>query len=349
MITHSKLVLEEESLARAMDVLRSGQVAQEGIVKSFEEDAAAFVGVSYGVAVSSGTAALHLSLLSLGVGEGSEVILPSYVCTALLNAVQYVRATPMLADIDPATYNITVEHVRNAITDRTKALIVPHMFGLPADIDAIVSLGIPVIEDCAHSVGARVKGKCTGSFGRLSIVSFYATKMLGAGEGGMVFTDDCGLAETVSDLRAYDEKETYVVRYNYKMTDLQAAVLGVQLKNLPRFIERRREIAAIYHRRLEGLGVSAPAAPEERGHIYYRYIVGVQDPGEFISHMRERGIECKRPVFKPLHRYLDLPGYPCSEEAWKRTVSIPIYPSLRSEEIDHIQYGLDRYFRVRNV
>ncbi len=153
MIPHSKVALEEEDLAGVIGVLRSGQLAQGRVVSSLEEKSASLIGVNHAVAVSSGSAALHLSLLSLGVGEGSEVILPSYVCTALLNAIHYVRATPVLADIDPNTYNITSENIKKVITYKTKAVIVPHMFGLPAHIDAILSLGIPVIEDCAHSIG----------------------------------------------------------------------------------------------------------------------------------------------------------------------------------------------------
>jgi perosamine synthetase len=184
MIPHSKVFFDEADLAVVAKVLRSGHLAQGRHVLSLEQKAASFIEVRHAVAVSSGTAALHLSLRALGVDEGSEVILPSYVCTAPLNAVKYVRATPVLVDIDPATYNITAETIIKARSNRTRAIIVPHMFGLPADIDPIISLGIPVIEDCAHSIGARYRGRLTGSIGLLSVFSFYATKMLGAGEGG---------------------------------------------------------------------------------------------------------------------------------------------------------------------
>jgi len=335
-ITHSRVALEEEDLAGVIKVLRSGQLAQGRVVSSLEEKSASLVGVNHAVAVSSGSAALHLSLLSLGVGGGSEVILPSYVCTALLNAVHYVGAIPVLADIDPNTCNITSGNIEKVITDRTKAIIVPHMFGLPADIDAIVSLGIPVIEDCAHSVGATVNGRKAGSFGLVSIFSFYATKMLGAGEGGMVLSNDRELIETIRDLRAYDEKETYTVRYNYKLTDIQAALIASQLNKLSTFIEKRKEIATIYNHGLKRAGVRLPVVPEEREHIYYRYVILLENSPEFIKEMRKRGIECRRPVFKPLHRYLSLPGYPITDEVWEKAVSIPIYPSLTVEETHRI-------------
>ncbi len=333
MIPHSKVALEEDDLAEVEQVLRSGQLSQGKIVSALEEDIASFLGMDHTAAVSSGTAALHLSLLSLGIGEGSEVIIPSYVCTALLNTIHYVRATPVLVDIDRDTYNIDVECIKKATTHRTRAIIVPHMFGLPADIDPIISLGIPVIEDCAQSIGARYKGGCTGSFGVVSVFSFYATKMLGAGEGGTVASSDPRLIDTIRDLRDYDERETYAVRYNYKMTDILAALCESRLKKLPSFIDRRREIAKIYEKGLSDLEIGIPVVPERRDHIYYRYIIEVEDPIRFMDEMRKRGILCGRPVFKPLHRYLQLPGFPHTNEAWEKAVSIPIYPALEQEEV----------------
>lgn len=336
MITHSKVALEEDDLNGVLRVLRSGQLAQGDVVSSLEDKTASLVGVNHAVAVSSGSAALHLSLLSLGVGKGSEVIVPSYVCTALLNAINYVGATPTLVDIDPHTYNVTSEAIRKAITDKTAAIIVPHMFGLPADIDAIVTLGIPVIEDCAHSVGATVNGKKAGSFGWLSILSFYATKVLGAGEGGMVLSNDDRLIEAIRDLRGYDERHTYRVRYNYKLTDIQAALILSQLEKLPAFIGKRKEIASIYSRGLDGVRAGLPVVPKGREHIYYRYAILVEDSALLMAEMEKRGIECRRPVFKPLHRYLSLSGYPKTDSVWERAVSIPIYPSLTAEEAHRI-------------
>jgi perosamine synthetase len=332
MIPHSKVVLEEDDLAGVEQVLRSGQLSQGKIVSCLEENLASFLGVNHTAAVSSGTAALHLSMLSLGIGEGSEVILPSYVCAALLNAIHYVRATPTLVDIDPDTYNIDVGSIKKAITKRTRAIIVPHMFGLPADIEPIISLGIPVIEDCAQSVGARYRGRITGSFGVLSIFSFYATKMLGAGEGGMIASNDLRFIDTIRDLRDYDERETYVVRYNYKMTDVLAALCESRLKNLSSFIDRRKGLAKIYDVGLSDLELRIPIVPDRRDHIYYRYIIEVENPVRFIDEMRKRGIHCRRPVFKPLHRYLQLTKFPKTDNAWDKAVSIPIYPALKQEE-----------------
>lgn len=336
MISHSKIVLDEEDIAGVEDVLRSGLLVQGKVVSSLEEKLASFIGVRHAVAVSSGTAALHLALISLGIGRGSEVIMPSYVCTALLNAVHYVRATPVLADIDPYTYNMSAEHVARAVSKKTGAVIVPHMFGLPADMDAILALGVPVIEDCAQSAGARFRGQYTGSLGRISIFSLYATKMLCAGEGGLILSDDPDLIARARDLRDYDEKETYTLRYNYKLTDIQAALGKSQLKKLPSFIEKRQEIAGLYNAGLEHVVSRIPSVPEGKEHIYYRYVIPVDNPKGFMDKMHEKGIVCRRPVFKPLHRYLGLSGYEITEEVWSKTVSIPISPSLTGQEAHRI-------------
>jgi perosamine synthetase len=207
MIPHSRPTLDKDDAAAVSAVLKSGHLSQGYQVSQFEKALAAFIGTKAGVAVSSGTAALHLSLLALKIGKGDEVILPSYVCTAPFNAVHLVSATPVIADIDRKTFNVDVPDLKKRITPRTKAIIVPHMFGLPADLDEILSLGIPVIEDCALSVGSRYKGQRTGSFGTLSIFSFYTTKMIATGEGGMVLCSREDIIDAVRDLRDYDEKE----------------------------------------------------------------------------------------------------------------------------------------------
>ena len=336
MIFHSRPTLDQNDFDSVLDVLKSGHIVQGKYVAGFEEALSSFVGVRNGVAVSSGTAALHLSLLALRVGEGDEVIVPSYVCSALLNAVLYVNAVPVVADIDRFTFNIDVADLKKRVTGRTKAIIVPHMFGLPADIDEILSLGIPVIEDCAQSVGSRYNGGYTGGFGVLSIFSFYATKMLATGEGGMILSDDDRLAGIARDLRDYDEKDSYSVRYNYKMTDMQAALGISQLKKLPSFIRRRKEIADLYNKSLGEISFPVPAAPEGREHIYYRYVLLLDDSSEFIEKMLRIGIECRRPVFKTLHEYLGLSGYPVTGEVMDRAVSIPVYPLLGDGEAHKI-------------
>lgn len=342
MITQSKPTVGTEEAQAVYEVVLSGQLAQSKLVETFEAKMAHFIGVKHAVATNSGTAALHLALLALGVGTGDEVLLPSYVCTALLNAIHYVGAQPVMVDIGE-DYNISAEDAKRKLTAQAKAIIVPHMFGRPADLEALLALGIPLIEDCAHSVGAKYRGRPIGSFGAVAILSFYATKMLTTGEGGMVITNKAELASQVQDRRDYDMKPQYVVRYNYKMTDIQAAIGLQQLKKLPGFVARRREIAARYIQEVAGLNVGLPVGDDHRESVRYRFVVRVQQNLDaLIAQLEARGVICDRPVFLPLHRYLgyvaaDFPG---TEEAFRTALSVPIYPSLSDQEVDQVIIAL---------
>ena len=333
MIYHSRPTLDQNDFDSVLQVLKSGHLVLGEQTARFEENLSSLIGVKGGVAVSSGTAALHLSLISLGIGKGDEVILPGFVCTAPLNAIYYVGATPVIAEVDRLTFNVDVKDMKKRITKKTKAIIIPHMFGLPSDMEDISSLGIPIIEDCAHSIGSRYKDNYAGSFGALSIFSFYATKVMATGEGGMVLSDNEQLIAAIRDLRDYDEKDAFAVRHNYKITDIQAALGMSQLKKLSLFIQKRKEIADKYGRILDDLKIPAPFVPKDRDHIYFRYVVLLENAERFMELMMKRGVTCRRPVFKPLHRYLGLSGYAATDLIWERAVSIPIYPSLTDEEV----------------
>ena len=344
MIPHSRPTLDHEETAAVARVLESGQVAQGGEVLNFEKALALLIGVDSTAAVSSGTAALHLALLALEIGAGDEVVIPSFVCPALLNAIRYVCATPVPADINGETFNIDVRDIKRRLTGKTKAVIVPHMFGLPADIDDITALGIPVIEDCAQSLGSRYRGAPTGSFGVLSVFSFFATKVICAGEGGMIAASDLQLINKIKDFRDYDEKEDGCLRYNYKLTDLQAALGLVQLRKLPALIGRRRAIARQYDEFLREYGLSPSVCPPDREPINYRYVIRTKRLEKLLNAGQDAGIAYRRPVFKPLHHYLGLTGYPQTEETFLTAASLPIYPSLGDTDVQtilhHIQYFL---------
>jgi len=339
-IPHSRPSIDQEEIAAVVSVLQSGRIAQGEQVLSFEKALASMIGVAGAVAVNSGTAALHLALLALGIGENDEVVIPSFVCPALLNVIRYVRAIPVLADINPETFNMDVRDLRKRLTGKTKAVIVPHMFGLPADIREIVSLGVPVIEDCAQSLGSRYEGSPTGSFGALSVFSFYATKVICTGEGGMIASDDSQLLGKIRDLRDYDEKDDGRLRYNYKLTDLQAAMGFAQLRKLPALLGRRLAIAGRYHEFFREHLLSVPVCPSDREHIYYRYIIRTERLLKLLDAGREAGIAYRRPVFKPLHHYLGMTGYPQTDAAFRGTVSLPIYPSLSDTEVKTIIHHL---------
>jgi len=340
-IAHSKPSIEEEDVQAIATVVRSGQLCLGACVQQFERGMAAFVGVKGGVAVSSGTAALELALRALGVGPGDEVILPSYVCAAPWLATVRVGAEPRVVDIDPTTYAIDPGRASKLLSARTKAIIVPHPFGLPADLTKLQTLGIPLIEDCAQTLGATEAGRPVGSVGVMAICSFYATKLLCVGEGGMVLSQDSALLEKCQALRDYDEAPSLdAAAYNYKMTDVQAALGLSQLSRFRSFLERRASIAAAYQAGFAQTDLILPVVPEGRTHIFYRYVVKLGPTGSpcrsldvILGRLEHRGIQCRRPVFRPLHRYLNLEDCPESEEASEAALSIPIYPSMTDEEV----------------
>ncbi len=335
LIPHSKPTLGAEEARAVSEVIESGYIAEGEIVKKFETAFAKFLGVEYAMSTNSGTSALHLTMLEMGVGQGDEVIIPSYVCSAVLNAVNYTGATPIPADIDPGTYNLDAVDVQRRINKRTKAIIVPHLFGLAADMETLLKLELPIIEDCAQSTGAVYHERPVGTIGKAAIYSFYATKVITTGEGGMVTTNSRDIAAGIRDLKNYDKRNKYKVRYNYKMTDIQAALGIVQLKQLGSIIRRRKVIADKYHTAFKSLRLTLP--PTDAGHIYFRYVLGLTtDARPWIQELARLGIVCDRPIHFPLHQNIKLDGYPATEKAWKLSLSIPIYPTLTDEEISKV-------------
>ena len=341
LIPHSRPTLGSEEMQALVGVAGSGQLTQGPRVEAFERGVAALVGVRGGVAVSSGTAALELALLGLGVGPGDEVILPSYVCAAPWLAAVRVGARPQLVDIEPETYAIDPGSVEKVVSSRTRAIIIPHMFGLPADLTRLQSFGVPLIEDCAQTLGAVEEGRRVGSVGRVAVCSFYATKLLCTGEGGMLVSDDPAVLEQARRLREYDEGATLVpAAFNHKMTDLQAAMGLAQLARFRSFLERRAAIASAYRAAFGSLDFELPLIPTGRSHIFYRFVVrlrrAVPATDELLDRFEQRGVQCRRPVFRPLHRYLGLEGYPETDDAYERTLSVPIYPSMTDEEVGRV-------------
>jgi len=334
-IPHSRPSLGEGEAEAVAAVLRSGYLAQGPEVAAFEAEVAARMGLRGGVAISSGTAALHLALLALPAGAGDGVVLPSYTCGALLHAVRLAGAEPILADVDPATGGLDPEAARRARTSRCRALILVHPFGWPADVEALRSLGVPIIEDCAQALGATAGARPVGSRGEAAVCSFYATKLIATGEGGMLLSDRPEVLTLARDLRSYDEAPDARLRFNYKMTDLQAAVGRVQLSRLTEFLARRTAIAAAYRRALADAPVALP--PEVPGRIYYRFVVRVPGgAGAALEAFARQGIACRRPVHTPLHRLLGRDGFPGAEEAWRTSLSLPCSPALTDGEVSRV-------------
>lgn len=345
LIPHSKPSISEADMSAVLQVLRSGNIVQGRQVEKFEDAVSNFIGHRGGVATHSGTSALHLSLIALGIAAGDEVALPSFVCTAPLHAVRYINATPLFIDINPETFNMDSKDLKGKISHKTKAIILPHMFGLPADLDEIMECEIPLIEDCAHSIGAKYMDERAGNFGILSVYSFYATKMISTGEGGMITSHSPELLEQIRDMRDYDKKDEWKVRYNYKMTDFQAAMGIEQLSQLPEFILKRKTIAKRYSEEFRDLPLVLPSEPKDRSHIFYRYIIRVdKNLLEIREKLQKQGIACERPVYKPLHQYFNISVCPHAELVWKSSLSLPIYPSLSDEETEKIIRAIKRVF-----
>jgi dTDP-4-amino-4,6-dideoxygalactose transaminase len=344
---------EEKAVA---EVLRSGWVAQGPRVAEFEERFAERVGAREAVAVSSCTAGLFLSLHALGVGPGDEVVVPSLSFIATANVALHAGATPVFADVEPGTYNLDPAAVEAAITPRTRAVIAAHQLGLPADLDAIAAVtearGIPLVEDAACAVGSAYKGRPIGSSDRLACFSFHARKLLVTGEGGMITTADAELAArlrrlrhhgmSVSDLERHRSKTVVIeaygeVGFNFRMSDLQAAVGVAQLARLEEFLARRREIASRYGRALAELpGVVAPGAPGWATPNHQSYMIRMPgaDAAErdrVLDVMWSRGVAVRRGVMaahlEPCYRGAAA-SLPETEHAASQTLLLPIFHGL---------------------
>ena len=347
-IPHSMPTLGSEEAVGLQEVLATGRIATGEEVEKFEQAMAAYLGLRGAVATSSGTAALHLSLLAMGVKERDEVICPSFTCSALLNAVYHCGGTPRIVDIDEETMNISLAATRKALTKKTAAIVVPHMFGNPVeDMDGFLSLGPPIIEDCAQALGATSHGRMTGTWGEATMFSFYATKVITTGHGGMVVSNNEDLLRQVRDLRGYDKKEDYKVRYNFCMTDLQGRMGRIQLGKLPSFLKLRQERAQWYDKHIRVLeGVSLPP---DKG-IYYRYVVRIHGGRlkQVLEKLHDEGIDAQPPVFRPLHRYLGLDGFEASDKVFAEALSLPLYPRLKLEDVSSIALCLNRAMKDSN-
>ena len=301
-----------------------------------ERELARYLGVTAAAAVSSGSAALELALRTLDVGPGHEVIIPTYACDAIYHAVTRCGATPVLGDADPDTLGLSATDTAHRRTTRTRAVIVVHPFGRAVDLRPFQGLGVALVEDCAQTLGATLDGRPVGAGGGLAVCSFYATKLLTTGEGGAV-AGPADLVARARDARDYDERTDLTPRFNYKMTDMQAALGRGQLTRLDAFIARRRALAARYRAALALVRrCRVPADAGER-HVYHRFVVGVERPlDRVLAHLERRGVTARRPVFRPIHRALGLSGYPNAEQLWAQCLSLPCYPLLTDAEADSV-------------
>ncbi|WP_328906471.1 DegT/DnrJ/EryC1/StrS family aminotransferase [Streptomyces sp. NBC_00234] len=357
MIRAAAPVIGEDEIEAAVRVLRSGMVVQGPEVAAFEEEFSSFVDGRHCVAVNSGTSALHLSLMALGIGPGDEVIVPSFTFAATANAVRLVGATPVFADIERDSFCLDPSAVAAAITPRTAAVMPVHLYGHPAPMAALTELaerhGIAVVEDAAQAHAAALGGTPVGAFGAAACFSFYPTKNMHSLEGGMITTGDAGTARTLRLLRNQGMEQRYAnetVGFNVRMTDVAAAIGRVQLRSLDTWTERRRANAAALDAGLRG--VTTPPVAEGAKHVYHQYTVRIgadsgKDRDTVSRELQERGIGNAVYYPTPVHRLKPFQtgekvlGYavgdlPETERAAAEALSIPVHPMLTPEELDRL-------------
>ena len=347
-----------EEMEEIRKVLESGWVSQGPKVREFEEKVADYIGIKHAIAVTNCTCALHLSLLSLDVGEGDEVLVADYTFPASAHAVLYCGASPVFVDVDPRTYNIDPEEIEAKITDKTKAIMPVHTFGQPAEMERIMEIAhehdLRVVEDAACALGAKYRDRFAGTIGDLGCFSFHARKGITTGEGGMVVTDNSDYADNVRHLSvfgmtaAWDRErndrlaipEFQDVGYNYKMSDITAAVGVAQMKKIGEIIKRKQELASHWDERLgEMEHILPPFVAEGMGHVYQSYISLVDksiNRDNLIERMAKEGIQTQIGTYschiQPVYRARD--RCPRSFDIYTRALALPMYYSLTEADID---------------
>jgi perosamine synthetase len=346
------LIGEEEKKA-VIAVLESGQLSQGPRVQEFEEKFAALCGVKYAIATSSGTTALLTALLAHGIGLGAEVITTAFTFISSANSVLFTGARPVFVDIDESSYNIDPALIEHKITSRTKAIMPVHLYGNPCDMEDIMEIAeryeLIVIEDACQAHGASIGRKKVGSYGT-GCFSFYPTKNMTTAEGGMITTDDDEVAERARLIRHHGQSQLYyheVPGYNFRMTELQAALGLVQLEKLAGWTLRRIENAAYLTRRLGN--VVTPQVKEGYVHVYHQYTIRVKgDRDDAVRKLTDRGVGVRVyypwPVHQqPLYRQLGFKdSLPVSERTSQEVLSIPVHPALTQEELDKIASEVSR-------
>jgi len=342
--------IKEEIKQALKDILDSGQFILGPNVRAFEQEIASYCHVNHAVGLASGTDALYLCLRALDIQQGDEVITTPFTFIATAEAITYVGATPVFVDIDRHTLNIDVTKIEERITQKTKAIIVVHLFGQPADMDEILALAkkhdLKIIEDCAQSFGAAYKNRPVGSIGDAGCFSFYPSKNLGAyGDGGMMITNHFDIYENVNLLRNHGTVAPYrhrFIGYNSRLDEIQAAILRIKLRYIDEYNQKRRALAGIYTSILGGK-VQCPSELKDRTHVYHQYTIRTQVREKVAAVLKENGISSVVYYPMPLHMqeafsYL---GYrkgslPESESAADEVMSIPIYPELEPQKAEFI-------------
>lgn len=354
------LSIKKEVDEAVLSVLSSTAYVLGPEVTKFEEEFAAFHNVSHGVAVNTGTSALHVALLAAGVGPGDEVITVSMTFIATASAVSYTGATPVFVDVDPQTFTMDASQIEAKITPRTKVILPVHLYGQAADMDAIMAIAkrhnLIVIEDAAQAHGAEYKGKRVGGIGHMAAFSFYPGKNLGAyGEGGIVTTNNAEYARQMKLLRDWGQEKKYhheVLAYNYRMDGIQGAILRVKLRQLEAWTELRRSHARLYGECLAQTGIRRAVELEDRRHVYHIYSVFHPQRQQLQAALQEAGIHTGMHYPIPVHLqkpYQSL-GYregdfPVTEQTAKEQLSLPMFAELTEEQVKRVAQAVSNWLK----
>ena len=358
MIPISEPTLGEEETNNVKEALQSGWISSKGpYIHEFEEEFAKFIGVKHGISTSNGTTALHLALTSLGIGLGDNVIVPDFTFISPVNSILYNGTTPRLVDSNPVHWNLEPNKIEEQIDKNTKAIVVVHLYGYPADLDPILKIAkdhdLFVIEDCAESHGALYKNKMVGSFGDISCFSFYGNKIITTGEGGMCLTNNKDLADKMEMLRDHGMKPESrywhsEVGFNYRMTNLQAAIGVAQIKRISKLIENRNKIAKLYDEGLKDIDniILQPKLPWAKN-VLWLYSILIENNSKGISRdslaeeLLKNGIDNRRffypaHVMPPYKKFAEGRAFPVSEMLSKTGMNLPSSANLTDEEVVYI-------------
>ncbi len=355
-VSIAKPFIGDEEIEAVVDVLRSGMLSHGKIVEDFEREFASFIGVKHAIAVANGTVALDTALKIVGVRAGDEVITTPFTFIATANSILYQNAKPVFADINLKTYNLDPDDVLEKITDKTKAIIVVHLYGQPADMQALSEIArdykLILIEDCAQAHGAEFRKKKVGGLGDVGVFSFYPTKNMTTGEGGMLVTDNDEYARRARIIRDHGQTSKYVheeIGYNYRMTNMAAAIGRVQLKRLEELNLKRMRNAEFLTKNLNNIkSLTTPYIDPRVKHVFNQYVVRLEDNSpvsrdQFSRKLNEKGVETAvhypTPIHhQPLYKRLGYPQDICpnSIEASRKVLSLPVHPQLTIEDLEYI-------------
>lgn len=350
----------KDEIKAVIETMENGWVTQGKRVEELEEKFARFCGVRHAVAVSSGTAALHTALTAIGIKNRDEVITTPLSCIATTNSIRYLNAKPVFADINPISLNIEPAKITAKITEKTKAIVPVHLLGHPVDMDSVMDIaethGLHVIEDAAQAAGAKYKGKRVGSIGHIGCFSFYVGKLITTVEGGIATTNDAELAEKMRALRNLGSNKRkkfhhFLLGYNYKMSDIHAAIGIIQLKKLDKYIKKKRENVAVLNEKLEDLNIQLPTEEKYAFNVYYAYHLLLRTPRK--KEKAARSLESQGVETRPLFSFI--PAQPCyqeyrksirecprAREIQKRGLYLSNSPKLTKHELEYLASAIRR-------